>query len=126
MKGRPRNVVYPPIYREILPKFPDGGPPISLKIKIKCPVCGSTMILTNGTQRRKADMVETFIYRNPNCEHLKTHKYRKQFVATPSYSCKMLFASVLHDVIIDLSFLAKTTEIGGDRSTLDRGQGRSA
>ncbi|MHA1820152.1 MAG: DDE-type integrase/transposase/recombinase, partial [Promethearchaeota archaeon] len=34
--------------------------------------------------------------------HLKTHKYGKQFVATTSYSCKMLFASVLHDVINDL------------------------
>ncbi|MHA1820571.1 MAG: hypothetical protein ACTSVC_08870 [Promethearchaeota archaeon] len=60
------------------------------------------MVSTNGTQRRKDDMVETFICRNPNCEHLKTHKYGKQFVAMTSYSCKMLFASVFHDVINDL------------------------
>jgi len=102
MKGRPRKVVYPPIYREIPLEFSDGGPPIPIEIRIRCPVCGSTMVSTNGTQRRKEDMVETFICRNPNCEHLKTHKYGKQFVATTSYDCKMLFASVLHDVINDL------------------------
>ncbi|MHA1341281.1 MAG: hypothetical protein ACTSRZ_13025 [Promethearchaeota archaeon] len=28
------------------------------------------MVSTNGTQRRKDGMVETFICRNPNCGHL--------------------------------------------------------
>ncbi|MHA1819961.1 MAG: hypothetical protein ACTSU2_09395 [Promethearchaeota archaeon] len=77
MKGCSRKVVYPPIYKEIPREFRDGGPPILLKIPIRCPVCSSTMVSTNGTQRRKGGMVETFICRNPHCGHLKTHKYGK-------------------------------------------------
>ncbi|MHA1822135.1 MAG: hypothetical protein ACTSU2_03800 [Promethearchaeota archaeon] len=49
MKGRVRKVVYPPIYREIPPEFQDAGPPIPLKIPIRCLICGSTMVSTNVT-----------------------------------------------------------------------------
>jgi hypothetical protein len=87
MVGRPFQQ-YSRIYRELFMKSAQGQR-ISLgMILILCPICGSFIIGTNGTRRRKTGYVETFQCHNPMCPFLCNHKGPKQFLLTSSLKFK--------------------------------------
>lgn len=71
------------------------------KIQIKCPLCGSWKVSTNGTRPRKGRRVEAFICKNPNCKN-GDHKTPKQFILTTSYNFKKLIFNKLERLYEDL------------------------
>lgn len=77
-----------PLYRNIFMKSALGQRFSLGMILILCPVCGSAIIGTNGTRKRKNEYVEAFQCHNPICPFLHTHKYSKQFLLTSSLKFK--------------------------------------
>ena len=71
------------------------------QIPIKCPLCGSWMISSNGTRPRKDGRVEAFICKNPKCKN-GDHKTPKQFILTTSYEFKELIFNELKRLYEDL------------------------
>lgn len=71
------------------------------QVQIKCPLCGSWMVSTNGTRPRKSKRVEAFICKNPECKN-GTHKTPKQFGLTTSYEFKQMIFNKLKTLYEDL------------------------
>ena len=71
------------------------------QIQIKCPLCGSWMVSTNGTRPRKSKRIEAFICKNPECKN-GTHKTPKQFGLTTSYEFKQMIFNKLKTLYEDL------------------------
>jgi len=89
------------LWREILIVVVSGLQIPLLKIKIRCPLCGSAMVSTNGTRKRKNGRVEAFICRNPPCKN-GTRKTPKQFVVSSSFEFKELVQRTLKNLYEDL------------------------
>jgi len=71
------------------------------QVQIKCPLCGSWMVSTNGTRPRKSKRIEAFICKNPECKN-GTHKTPKQFGLTTSYEFKQMIFNKLKTLYEDL------------------------
>ncbi|GAG50575.1 unnamed protein product, partial [marine sediment metagenome] len=71
------------------------------KIQIRCPLCGSQKISTNGTRPRENTRKEAFICRNENCKN-GNYKTPKQFILTTSYEFKKLIFNKLKRLYEDL------------------------
>ena len=72
-----------------------------LKIKMRCPLCGSPHVSTNGTRKRKNGRVEAFICKNPACKN-GTRKTPKQFVTSTSFEFKEFVRRKLKPLYEDL------------------------
>ena len=70
-------------------------------IQIRCPLCGSWKVSTNGTRPRANTRKEAFICRNENCKN-ENHKSPKQFILTTSYEFKELIFEKLRRLYEDL------------------------
>jgi len=97
MAGRPRKV-FAPVIRPINISMEESQEICTLNLEIKCPICGSNHITTNGLQKRKNEGVETFICRNNDCQWLLTSRFGKQFTVSTS----LLFLKLIHDTISDI------------------------
>lgn len=102
MAGRPHEI-YLPLYRQILMKSSLGQPFSLGMILILCPVCGSAIIGTNGTRKRKTGYIESFQCHNPLCPFLKTHEYPKQFLLTSSLKFKEEIWGQLNNLFHELT-----------------------
>lgn len=100
MAGRKKKDLIP-IYRNIIIIMKGVVELMLGQIQIKCPLCGSWMVSTNGTRPRKGKRVEAFICRNPNCKN-GDHKTPKQFILTSSYEFKELIFNKLEKLYEDL------------------------
>ena len=101
MVGR-NNKVYPQIKRDISIELENGAKYFLATIPILCPDCQSSLVSTNGTQKRKFGRCEIFQCKNPNCQFLHTHKYGKQFVLSRSHLVKHQILTFLNDLYKDL------------------------
>ena len=100
MSGRKKKV-YIPIYRDIIIIMKGVVELVLGRIQIKCPLCGSKMVSTNGTRPRKDKRVEAFICRNSKCKN-GDHNTPKQFILTSSYEFKQLIFNKLEKLYEDL------------------------
>ncbi len=100
MAGRKKRDLIP-IYRDLFIVIQGVVELMLGQIQIKCPLCGSWMISTNGTRPRKNGRVEAFICRNENCKN-GDHKTPKQFIQTTSYEFKKLIFNKLNRLYEDL------------------------
>ena len=100
MAGRKKRDLIP-IYRDLFIVIQGVVELMLGQIQIKCPLCGSWMISTNGTRPRKNGRVEAFICRNENCKN-GDHKTPKQFILTTSYEFKKLIFNKLNRLYEDL------------------------
>ena len=89
------------LWRELLIVMISGRQIPLLKIKIRCPLCGSARVSTNGSRPRKNGRVEAFICKNPNCKNGKK-KTPKQFVASTSFEFKEFVRQKLKPLYEDL------------------------
>lgn len=100
MVGRKKKVVIP-IFRELIIIIKGVVELMLGQIQIKCPLCGSWMVSSNGTRPRKDGRVEAFICKNPNCKN-GDRKTPKQFILTTSYEFKRLIFNKLKSLYEDL------------------------
>jgi len=71
------------------------------QIQIRCPLCGSWKVSTNGSRPRKNRRVEGFICKNHKCKNGNC-KTAKQFILTTSYEFKELIFDKLKRLYEDL------------------------
>lgn len=100
MVGRKKKE-FIPIFRDLIIMVKGVGEVMIGDIQIKCPLCGSWKISTNGTRPRKKKRVEAFICTNPNCKN-GNHETPKQFILTTSYEFKELIFKRLKRLYGDL------------------------
>jgi len=100
MSGRKKKD-YIPIYRDVIIIMKGVVELMLGQIQIKCPLCGSWMVSTNGTRPRKDKRVEAFICRTSKCKN-GDHKTPKQFILTSSYEFKQLIFNKLEKLYEDL------------------------
>lgn len=100
MVGRKKKVLIP-IFRDLVIIIQDATKLMLGQIQIKCPLCGSWKISSNGTRPRKGKRVEAFICRNKKCKN-GGHKTSKQFILTTSYEFKQLIFTKLENLYEDL------------------------
>jgi len=100
MVGRKKKVLIP-LYRDLIIIIVGITRMLLGQIPIKCPLCGSWKVSTNGTRPRKGGRVEAFICRNPKCKN-GDHKTPKQFIITTSYEFKKLIFNKLERLYEDL------------------------
>ncbi|MBD3343420.1 MAG: DDE-type integrase/transposase/recombinase [Candidatus Lokiarchaeota archaeon] len=93
MAGRKKKVLTP-IYRDLIIIMKGVVDLMLGQIQIKCPLCGSWKVTTNGTRPRKGKRVEAFICRNKKCKN-GDHKTPKSFILTTSYEFKQLIFTKL-------------------------------
>lgn len=72
-----------------------------IKLKMRCPECGSWMVSPNGTRKRKNGRVDAYICRNPDCKD-KGQKTPRQFIVTTSYEFKELVHGKLRQLYEDI------------------------
>lgn len=89
------------IWHQIFITMIDGLKIPLIEMKMRCPVCGSWMVGTNGTRKRKNGRVDAFICKNPACKN-EGRKTPKQFIATTSYEFKKLVHGKLKQLYEDL------------------------
>lgn len=93
------------IWRTIFVVMMSGVQNPLLKIKIRCPDCGSPMVGPNGTKKSGKRRVESFICKNPDCLkkiRKKGRKKARQFIKTTSYEFKELIHVKLKALYEDL------------------------
>ena len=100
MVGRKKRVLTP-LYRDLVIVMKGVVELLLGQIPIKCPLCGSRMVSTNGTRSRKDGRVEAFICKNPKCKN-EGHKTPKQFILTTSYEFKKQIFNKLERLYEDL------------------------
>ena len=100
MSGRKEKPLIP-LYRDLYIVIQGVVQLILGQFQIKCPLCGSWKVSTNGTRPRKDGRVEAFICKNPNCKN-GSHKTPKQFILTTSYEFKKLIFNKLKRLYEDL------------------------
>lgn len=100
MVGRKKKDLIP-IFRDLIIIIKGVVDLMLGQIQIKCPLCGSWEISSNGTRPRKNSRVEAFICRNPNCKN-EVHETPKQFILTTSYEFKQLIFDKLERLYGDL------------------------
>lgn len=83
MAGRPKKE-YEKLRRPIHVEMPNQYRFLLAWIVVTCPACGSWLVGTNGTRRRKGTRVEGFQCKNPACPHLARAKAGKNFVLATS------------------------------------------
>ena len=100
MAGRKKKEIIP-IWRDFIIIIEGVVRLLLGKIQIRCPLCGSWEISTNGTRPRENTRKEAFICRNENCKN-GDHKTPKQFILTTSYEFKKLIFNKLKRLYEDL------------------------
>lgn len=90
-----------PLYRDLVIVIKGVVELLLGQIPIKCPLCGSWMVSTNGTHPRKDGRIDAFICKNPNCKN-ECHKTPKQFILTTSYEFKKQVFNKLKRLYEDL------------------------
>ncbi len=100
MVGRKKREIIP-IWRDIIIIIEGVVRLLLGKIQIRCPLCGSWKVSTNGTRPRENTRKEAYICRNENCKN-GNHKTPKQFILTTSYEFKELIFNKLKMLYEDL------------------------
>ena len=100
MAGRKKKVLIP-LYRDLIIVMKGVVDLLLGQIPIKCPLCGSWMVSTNGTRPREEGRVEAFICKNQECKN-GDHKTPKQFILTTSYEFKKQIFNKLQMLYEDL------------------------
>jgi len=72
-----------PLYRDLIIVMKGVVELLLRQIPIKCPLCGSWMVSTNGTRPRKDGRIKAFICKKPECKN-GDRKTPKQFILTTS------------------------------------------
>jgi hypothetical protein len=101
MSGRPLKQ-YSNLYRDVFIEIQDYAPILFANILILCPICQSELIGTFGTKQLKSGRIEMFQCKNPQCPHLKTHKYGNQFSLKKSFRFKQEIMASLSNLYEDL------------------------
>jgi transposase-like protein len=89
------------IWRHIFITMINGRNIPLIKIKIRCPECGSWMVGPNGTRKRKNGRVDAYICKNPECKK-KGRKTPKQFIVTSSYEFKKFIQAKVKQLYEDM------------------------
>ena len=90
-----------PLYRDLIVGIKGVVELLLGNFQIKCPICGSWKVATNGSRPRKDGRVEAFICKNPECKN-GDRKTSKQFILTTSYEFKKLIFDKLKMLYEDL------------------------
>lgn len=121
MVGRPYQI-YLPISRQIQMRSSLGQVFSLGMILILCPICGSAIIGTNGTRKRKTGYVESFQCHNPFCPFLKTHEYPKQFLLTSSLKFKEEIWGQLNNLFHELTHEGAKNKIIAHQYQISEGE----
>jgi hypothetical protein len=101
MRGRPKKQ-YGDIHRPVYVELSKTTRILMAIILVVCPICGSALVGSNGTRRRKNGRVESFMCHNPDCPFREAHHHGKQFVLTKSGKFRAEVNALLGDLYEDL------------------------
>jgi len=94
MTGRPKKG-FQRIERPIEIELDGEVHQIKDKLTIRCPICNSGDVRTNGTQLRKGYRIEGFKCANPVCTFQNSHNQGKQFILSSSFAFKTAMGNLL-------------------------------